>query len=93
MSDKEKSCGGNYLDKMNRCIHCVHYKRLFIRLSGRYKVFPNDGFCALKKVVISKDGFCEAWQKRKIDQDLYEKMNISVLEDCGFFVMNFDELL
>ncbi len=78
---------------MNRCIHCVHYKILFTRYGGRYKVFPNDGFCALKKRVISKDGCCEVWQKRKIDQDLYEKMNISVLEDCGFFVMNFDELL
>lgn len=91
MSDKEKTCDGIYLDKMNRCIHCIHYKRLFIRHGGKYKVFPNDGFCALKKTVISKDGRCEVWQQRKIDRELYEKKHISVLEDCGFFVMDFDE--
>lgn len=91
MSDKEKTCDGQCSDKMNRCIHCVHYKMLFIRYGGRYNGIQNDGFCALKKRVISKDGCCEAWQKRKIDQDLYDKKHISVLEDCGVCVMDFDE--
>lgn len=91
MSGKEKTSGGQCFDKMNRCIHCVHYKRLFIRHGGKYKAFQNDGFCALKKEVISKDSCCEVWQQRKIDQELYEKKHISVLEDCGFFVMDFDE--
>ena len=91
MSDKEKICGGQGLDKMDRCIQCVHYKMLVIKYGGRYKGFPNDGFCALKKRIISNNGCCEAWQKRKIDQELYEKMHISVLEDFGIFVMDFDE--
>lgn len=79
--------GGN----MNRCIHCVYYKILFIRNKGKYKVYPNDGFCDLKKQVISKDGCCEVWQKRKIDRELYDKKHIFVFENSGIFVLDFDK--
>lgn len=76
---------------MNRCIDCVHYKMLFIRHDGRYNGIQDDGFCALQKRVISKDGCCEVWQKRKIDQKLYEQKHISVLESPGLLVIDFDE--
>ena len=78
---------------MNRCIQCVNYKMLFIRYDGKCKGFPEDGFCDLKKVVISKDGCCEAWQKRKIDQDLYEQEHISLPESPDLLVIDFEELL
>ncbi|MDE6200289.1 MAG: hypothetical protein K2M47_00200 [Clostridiales bacterium] len=91
MSTEENTCDGQCSDKMNRCINCVHYRMLFIRHGGRYKGFQNEGFCIMKTSVISKDGFCEVWQKRKIDQDLYERKHISVLDNFGTFVLDFDE--
>ena len=79
-------------DKMNRCISCIHFNMVFIRRNGRY-MGSKDSFCGLHKKAINKDGCCEMWQERNIDQELYAQKHISAHEDPSILIIDFDELL